>query len=199
VETVEVGETVSEVLKTFDIRLQQRAGAVVFEAPDTPVPPTLADPDAIAQAVANLLDNAMKYSPPESNINIRLSQQDGYVTIAVCDHGIGIPREEQTRIFERFHRVSTGLVHNVKGSGLGLAIVKHVVEAHQGHVTLESAPGQGSTFILHLPVARAARLDAALHAPVDGAHKYNASMRATVRRLTTPKGHSNDTSSNRGR
>jgi signal transduction histidine kinase len=199
VETVEVGEMVAEVLKTFDVRMQQRAGQVVFEAPDTPVPPVLADPDAIAQAVANLLDNAIKYSPPESDIHIRLGQQDGYVTIAVRDHGIGIPREEQTRIFERFHRVSTGFVHNVKGSGLGLAIVKHVVEAHRGRVTLESAPGQGSTFTLHLPVVHAAHVDTALHAPGDSAPQYEASTRATAYRLTTPKDHSHETRPDRGR
>jgi two-component system phosphate regulon sensor histidine kinase PhoR len=165
VETVEVGETVAEVLKTFDVHVQQRVGAIVFEAPDTPVPPALADPDALAQAVANLLDNAIKYAPPESDIRLCLGQQDGYVTLAVQDHGLGIPREEQTRIFERFYRVSTGLVHNVKGSGLGLAIVKHIVEAHQGHVTLESTPGQGSTFTLHLPLAPESRVNATLHAP----------------------------------
>jgi two-component system phosphate regulon sensor histidine kinase PhoR len=73
------------------------------------------------------------------------------VTIAVTDQGIGIPRQEQEKIFDKFYRVGTGLVHDVKGSGLGLAIVKHIVEAHRGKVTVESEPGQGSTFTLHLP------------------------------------------------
>jgi signal transduction histidine kinase len=101
----------------------------------------------------NLLDNAVKYSGPAKDIVVRLAQQDGYITIAVTDQGIGIPREEQGRIFEKFYRVSTGLVHDVKGSGLGLAIVKHIVEAHHGKVEVESRPGQGSTFTIHLPVA----------------------------------------------
>jgi signal transduction histidine kinase len=70
----------------------------------------------------------------------------------VRDCGIGIPRHEQRRIFERFHRVSTGLVQEVGGSGLGLAIVRHIVQGHGGRVTVESAPGQGSAFAIHLPI-----------------------------------------------
>jgi two-component system phosphate regulon sensor histidine kinase PhoR len=71
----------------------------------------------------------------------------------VKDSGIGIPREEHERIFDRFHRVGKGLVHDVKGSGLGLAIVKHIVDAHGGRVTVDSSPGHGSVFALHLPLA----------------------------------------------
>jgi signal transduction histidine kinase len=65
---------------------------------------------------------------------------------------VGIPRDEQEKIFERFHRVSTGLVHDVKGSGLGLSIVQHIVQAHGGKITVESRPGHGSVFTLHLPL-----------------------------------------------
>ncbi|HUP43286.1 MAG TPA: HAMP domain-containing sensor histidine kinase, partial [Thermoanaerobaculia bacterium] len=79
-----------------------------------------------------------------------------WATIAVRDRGIGIPREEQGRIFERFHRVSSSLVHDVKGSGLGLALVDQIVRAHGGRVTVESEPGQGSTFTLWLPLDPAA-------------------------------------------
>jgi len=70
----------------------------------------------------------------------------------VRDWGMGIPRDEQEKIFDRFHRVSTGLVHDVKGSGLGLAIVRHVVSAHGGAVEVDSRPGQGSTFSIRLPL-----------------------------------------------
>ena len=73
--------------------------------------------------------------------------------ISVRDLGVGIPREEQRKIFDRFHRVSTGLVHNVKGTGLGLSIVHHIVQAHGGEVTLKSDPGKGSTFSIRLPIA----------------------------------------------
>ena len=77
-----------------------------------------------------------------------------WAVVWVRDHGIGIPRDEQQKIFDRFHRVPTGLVHDVKGSGLGLAIVRHIVEAHRGRVEVESEPGEGSTFSLYLPLER---------------------------------------------
>lgn len=72
--------------------------------------------------------------------------------IAVVDHGIGIPLEEQGRIFEKFYRNVSSLVHDVKGSGLGLTIVKHIVDAHRGRITVESKPGEGSTFTIYLPL-----------------------------------------------
>jgi signal transduction histidine kinase len=74
------------------------------------------------------------------------------VKISVLDHGIGIAAGEQNKIFEKFYRVSTGLVHDVKGSGLGLAIVKHIIEAHGGEITVESEQKKGSEFTIHLPI-----------------------------------------------
>ena len=82
-----------------------------------------------------------------------LDRRDGEARIAVSDRGIGISRDEQKKIFERFHRVSTGLVHDVKGSGLGLSIVAHIAEAHGGRVSVDSDPGRGSTFTIHLPLS----------------------------------------------
>jgi signal transduction histidine kinase len=146
-----IGEVVTETLKTVEVRLKHHGFSVILETPQTPLPPAVIDPDAIAQAFMNLLDNAVKYSKSPGQILVRLGQSDGQVTIAVTDQGIGIPRQEQEKIFDKFYRVGTGLVHDVKGSGLGLAIVKHIVEAHRGKVTVESEPGQGSTFTLHLP------------------------------------------------
>jgi signal transduction histidine kinase len=112
----------------------------------------LIDTEALAQAFVNLLDNAVKYSGSSKEIEVRLDEQNGYVRISVTDHGIGIPREERAKIFEKFYRVSTGLVHDVKGSGLGLSLVKHIVHAHRGRVMVESEPGRGSTFTMSLPV-----------------------------------------------
>ncbi len=118
-----------------------------------PLLPVLMDADAISLALTNLLDNAIKYSRETKRIGLRLERENGFATIAVADRGIGIDREEHEKIFDKFYRVSTGLVHDVKGSGLGLSLVRHIVEAHHGKVTVESEPGRGSTFTIHLPVA----------------------------------------------
>jgi signal transduction histidine kinase len=88
-------------------------------------------------------------------INVRVRRRDGLVAIEVADSGIGIPRSEQEKIFEKFYRVSTGLVHDTKGSGLGLALVKHIVEAHKGKIQVESAIGRGSRFTILIPAGSA--------------------------------------------
>jgi two-component system phosphate regulon sensor histidine kinase PhoR len=151
-ERCDVREVVCQTLKTFEVRLRQSGFDIHVEGADVPLPPARIDAGAIAQSLSNLLDNAVKYSRDAGEITVSLRRQDDFIVIAVRDHGIGIPRDEQRKIFDRFHRVSTGLVHDVKGSGLGLAIVRHIVEAHRGRVTVESRPDEGSTFSIHLPV-----------------------------------------------
>ncbi|MGH9902940.1 MAG: sensor histidine kinase, partial [Pyrinomonadaceae bacterium] len=152
-ERANVEELVGATLKTFDVQLRQHGFSVRFDAPARPLPAVLVDTDAISQAFMNLLDNAVKYSGSSKELRVGLEQKDDFVRISVTDYGIGIPREEQGKIFEKFYRVSTGLVHDVKGSGLGLALVQHIVKSHGGRVTVESEPGQGSTFTIHLPAA----------------------------------------------
>ncbi len=153
----DVGEVVAVVLRSFEIRLAPEGYRIRFEGPEKPLPPVDLDPDAISQAVHNLLDNAVKYSGDAKDITVRLELDGDWVLISVQDQGVGIAREEQKKIFERFHRVSTGLVHDVKGSGLGLSIVHHIVQAHGGDVCVESEPGRGSRFTLILPVTQASR------------------------------------------
>jgi signal transduction histidine kinase len=150
-ERADVAEVISETLKTYEVQLRQNGFNILFEAPRYPLPPAIIDSNAIAQAFMNLLDNAVKYSGESKEIIVRLGKRDEYITISVTDHGIGISREEREKIFEKFYRVSTGLIHDVKGSGLGLSIVKHIVEAHRGLVTLNSKPDAGSTFTIYLP------------------------------------------------
>jgi signal transduction histidine kinase len=147
----DVRQVVEGVLLSFDVHLRHHGFTVRLEAPDRPLPGVLADADALGQAVHNLLDNAVKFSGEARGIEVILGGGPGEVTIAVRDRGVGIPPDEQAKIFDRFHRVSTGLVHEVKGSGLGLSLVQHIVTVHGGRVTVESAPGRGSTFTLHLP------------------------------------------------
>src|SRR5262249_49530638 len=129
-ESVDLGEVVADTLKTFEVRLRHSGFHIALNGPARALPAARLDPDAIGQALANLRDNAVKYSGEAKEIAVSLAQENGYVVVAVKDQGIGISHDEQKKIFERFHRVSTGLVHDVKGSGLGLSIVNHIVEAH---------------------------------------------------------------------
>jgi two-component system phosphate regulon sensor histidine kinase PhoR len=105
----------------------------------------------LEQAVINLLDNAIKYSEPGSEVQVLGSQSSREVTITVSDHGCGISAEHLPRIFERFYRVDKARSRKLGGTGLGLAIVKHIIQAHGGRVTVKSTLGVGSTFTIHLP------------------------------------------------
>jgi len=111
--------------------------------------------DAVGQALANLVDNVIKYSAGDRAIAIDVRTADERLVIAVSDRGIGIAREEHARIFEKFYRVGRSDTQGRRGSGVGLALVRHVAESHGGDVTVESAPGQGSCFTLRLPLGGA--------------------------------------------
>jgi signal transduction histidine kinase len=102
----------------------------------------------------------VKYSGDSRWVGLSVRREGCEAVVEVADRGIGIAREEHRRIFDRFHRVGTSLVHDVKGSGLGLSIVQHVVEAHGGRVTVESEPGRGTVFAVRLPIPDAAAPDA---------------------------------------
>jgi len=109
------------------------------------------DRTLLVTALANLLENAVAYSPPGSPVSISRRQAGGYVEISVTDRGIGIPADEQQRVFERFYRLDRARSRATGGTGLGLAIVKHVAANHGGEVKLWSRPGTGSTFTLRIP------------------------------------------------
>ena len=114
-----------------------------------------ADKDAAYQCIHNLIDNALKYSPDGSQVTIGSGRRDREVFLQVSDHGTGIAPEDQALIFEQFYRAGSAGVRGVRGTGIGLALVKRVMEAHGGTVTLESRPGEGSTFDLTFPEAKA--------------------------------------------
>jgi signal transduction histidine kinase len=109
--------------------------------------------EMLRQAVSNLIDNAIKYSPDGSRVKVLVNDRDGRASIAVADSGVGIPPEDQARIFERFYRVDKARSREVGGTGLGLAIVKHIALAHKGSVSVASQYGRGSTFTIELPLA----------------------------------------------
>jgi len=147
-----VEDVIQHVLKMLEVRLMHSKARIDCRLPATPLPALRIDAEAIGQALCNLLDNAVKYSEGEPDIAVVVERRDDRVAVSVSDKGIGIPAEELSRVFDRFHRVPTGLVHNVKGSGLGLALVKHIVTAHGGEVRVESKYGKGSVFTIDLPI-----------------------------------------------
>lgn len=151
--TVALPDVVERAVEAFRREARAAGFAVELAGPPAPLPPLALDADAVGQAVHNLLENAAKYSGDSRRILVTLAREDGFVVCAVQDWGIGIPREEQARIFDRFHRVGSALVHDVKGTGLGLAIVRHVMRAHGGAAEVDSEPGRGTTVRLKFPIA----------------------------------------------
>jgi two-component system phosphate regulon sensor histidine kinase PhoR len=115
------------------------------------LPPIRGESSASAQCLLNLLDNAIKYSRTKKEIRVSAAAANEEVSIAVSDRGIGISPRDQRRVFEKFVRLETGLVHDVKGAGLGLSLVDQIVRAHGGRVEVSSALGEGSTFTLVFP------------------------------------------------
>jgi signal transduction histidine kinase len=112
--------------------------------------PISADAEALALALHNLVDNALKYSPDQSTVVVEWGCDGNTVVIRVRDRGMGIPAAEQKMIFQKFVRGRAAIAAHVKGTGIGLAIVSHIVKAHGGEVRVESEPGQGSTFTIEL-------------------------------------------------
>jgi signal transduction histidine kinase len=143
-------ELVHNTLDSYRYQIEQ--SGFTFEEKIDDVPPMRVDREAMARSLLNLLNNALKYSQDRKFIGVNLYRDNGSVKLEVVDQGIGIPHQEQNKIFEKFYRVGDPLVHNTKGSGLGLSLVLHIVQAHGGDVSVDSAPGQGSKFTIVLPV-----------------------------------------------
>jgi signal transduction histidine kinase len=143
-------ELVANTIDSYRYQIEQN-GFILEEKID-PVPPVKVDREAIARSLVNLVNNALKYSQDQKFIGVNLYKYNGSVKLEVIDHGIGIPAQEQSKIFEKFYRVGDPLVHNTKGSGLGLSLVRHIVDAHGGEVSVDSTPGRGSKFTIALPV-----------------------------------------------
>ena len=129
--------------------------------------PVFGDPDLLTNALRNLIDNAIRYSPENTKVGIGIRHRDGLVSVSVTDVGEGLRPEDQERVFERFYRVDAARSRRTGGTGLGLSIVKHVVENHGGEVTVWSQLGKGSTFTIRLPDMQ--EDDAAARSPEQGA------------------------------
>jgi signal transduction histidine kinase len=150
----DIAELVRNTLDSYRFQIEQQ-GFVLEERIEPGIPKVRVDREAIARALVNLVNNALKYSDSEKFLGVKLYREQSVLKLEVTDRGIGIERHEQARIFEKFYRTCDPLVHNTKGSGLGLSLVRHITHAHGGQVEVESTPGRGSKFTLLLPLAGA--------------------------------------------
>ncbi len=148
----DIGEVIDDVISSYRYQIVNSGFDVQKNIPAS-LPPVLIDRDAMAQAISNLVDNAIKYSGKVKHLSIRAEALDSRLSVEIADQGIGISRVEQAKVFEKFYRVGDGMVHDVKGSGLGLSLVKHIIEAHKGTISVESEVGTGSRFTILLPLA----------------------------------------------
>lgn len=150
----DIAELVRNTLESYRYQIEQQ-GFAFEESIDSNLPAVPVDREAIARALVNLVNNALKYSADQKFLGVKLYREDSVVKLEVADHGIGIARRDQSKIFEKFYRAGDPLVHNTKGSGLGLSLVRHITQAHGGEIAVESTPGRGSKFILSLPLVSA--------------------------------------------
>jgi two-component system, OmpR family, phosphate regulon sensor histidine kinase PhoR len=150
-EKMNLAEVATKSMEAYRYEVQKDGFQLSLQAaPD--IPDCMADSNAITMALFNLLDNAVKYSGDQRQIDVRVARNDGFLDLSVADKGIGIPLPEQQKVFDQFYRGSEQSVRRIRGSGIGLAITKHVAEMHGGEVLVESEPGKGSTFTLRIPI-----------------------------------------------
>ena len=146
---VNINDIINKVAQSFRLSLTNRGGQL--ETHLDAVPPILvADELHLSNMIYNLVDNGIKYSTEAPHIIVSTRREGGNMLISVQDHGVGIAKADQKHVFEKFYRVSTGNVHNVKGFGIGLNYVAQVVKLHHGTIALESEPGRGATFTVTL-------------------------------------------------
>ncbi|GAB4241198.1 MAG: HAMP domain-containing sensor histidine kinase [Ekhidna sp.] len=152
-ELLRMNEMVKNAAEHIAMQVEQRGGRLnLIEKANKDL--VRGDEMHITNIIVNLLDNANKYSPDAPNITLRTESDDEDFIVSIHDRGIGMSREQQKHIFEKFYRVPTGDLHNVKGFGLGLAYVHRMVEVHGGKIFVESEPGRGSKFSVTLPLAK---------------------------------------------
>jgi two-component system phosphate regulon sensor histidine kinase PhoR len=152
-QSLDAHQVINKVASNLALQVQEKNGSLQLRL-NAPNHTIEADEVHFSNIIFNLLDNAMKYSSGPPRIEVETSVSSGILQIKVKDNGIGMDKETQARIFERFYRAHTGNLHNVKGFGLGLSYVKAIVDAHEGKIKVESTPGKGSAFTISMPVKK---------------------------------------------
>jgi signal transduction histidine kinase len=147
---VKIDEIISSLMEDFTPAAKLKKQEIIHRI-EPEIPEIKADPELIRKAIANLIDNAIKYTPEKGRIEITAKKTSEGIKIEVSDTGIGIPEEDLPRIFERFYRVDKSRSREMGGTGLGLAIVKHIMQLHNGSISVRSEIGKGTTFSLILP------------------------------------------------
>jgi two-component system phosphate regulon sensor histidine kinase PhoR len=147
---LDVHQLINDAVKSMNIQIENRQGTVQLNlnAAEFVV---MGDKTHLTNALCNLVDNAIKYAAEKPGISIETSNSGKQLIISISDNGTGIEKEYQQKVFDKFFRVPTGNLHDVKGFGLGLAYVKKIVELHGGSIELQSEKGKGTTFIIALP------------------------------------------------
>src|SRR5690606_21978677 len=148
---VKLHDLVEDALTHVELMVEDRQGFVKCNL-NALKSSVLANETHFTNVIVNILDNAIKYSDDAPKIEVTTENVGNNILLKIADQGNGMSKQVQKRIFEKFYREHTGNVHNVKGHGLGLAYVKRIVEDHQGHISVESEKGKGSTFIIKLPL-----------------------------------------------
>ena len=151
-EALDIGGLLKEIASRVQDRVRHDGFEIALDVVP-PLPRVMGDRDGLAQAITNLLDNAIKYSGEARKVVVRSTADTRHLVMSVQDFGIGISPDDTSRVFERFFRGGDELTRSVKGSGLGLTLVKEIVAAHHGTVDVDSEPGRGSTFSIRLPIA----------------------------------------------
>ncbi len=146
-----VAEWLDQTINNFIKESMQRKVKIQTKFPEN-IPYLKIDKNAMSQAVCNLLDNAIKFSPHKNKIEVIVEKQENTLIIKIKDYGIGIPQKELDKIFDKFYQGTNSIRYSVKGTGLGLTLVKHTNEAHGGKISVESKEDQGSTFSVILPI-----------------------------------------------
>jgi signal transduction histidine kinase len=148
----DIHELINDSLKHINIQMETRQGNARLDL-DATNSKVMGDRTHLTNALCNLMENAIKYSDAKPELAIQTSDIDHSLVITIADKGIGIEKEYQKKVFEKYFRVPAGDVHDVKGFGLGLAYTKKIVELHDGTIDLQSEKGTGTTFTITLPHA----------------------------------------------